>query len=167
MTIKQVKPRRLYGLIKIPFGLEIQYHFTLMLNTPRDNYTVMSQLCQMIKHRKWIDGKKPPPLWLRLSPNNYGKKDIHNLRKRILFGSLIPWELQVAAGKDISISTFHITRETISPGSSNNFQQDQLLPKTIAYSERCRICDFWRRRFSFGTWDQAWSKKRFCVAEFY
>ena len=28
-----------------------------------------------------------------------GKKDIHNLHKRILFGSLIPWELQVAAGK--------------------------------------------------------------------
>ena len=33
----------------------------------------------------------------------------------------------------------------------------------IAYGERCRIRDLWRR-FSFGTRDQAWSLKRFCVA---
>ena len=36
----------------------------------------------------------------------------------------------------------------------------------IAYSERCGIRDL-RRRFSFGTRDQAWSLKNFCVAEFY
>lgn len=134
MTIKQkVKPRRLYGLIKIPFGLEIQYHFTLMLNTPRDNYTVMSQLCQMIKHRKWIDGKKTPHLWLRLSPNNYGKKDIHNLHKRILFGSLIPWELQVAAGKDISISTFHIYRKPFPLAAPTIFNKISYLGRVIIW----------------------------------
>ena len=37
----------------------------------------------------------------------------------------------------------------------------------IAYGEQCLICDLWRRRFSFGTRDQAWSFKSFCVAEFY
>ena len=37
----------------------------------------------------------------------------------------------------------------------------------ITYSERCQICDLRRRRFSFGTRDQAWSLKSFCVAEFY
>ena len=36
----------------------------------------------------------------------------------------------------------------------------------IAYSEWCLICDL-QRRFSFGTRDQAWSLKSFCVAEFY
>ena len=40
-------------------------------------------------------------------------------------------------------------------------------PKMIAYSERCWICDLRRRRFSFGTRDQAWSLKSFCIAEFY
>ena len=35
----------------------------------------------------------------------------------------------------------------------------------IAYAERCRIYDL-QRRFSFGTRDQAWSLKSFCVAEF-
>ena len=38
---------------------------------------------------------------------------------------------------------------------------------SIAYGERCRIRDLWRKRFSFGTRDQAWSLKSFCVAEFY
>ena len=36
----------------------------------------------------------------------------------------------------------------------------------IAYGEQCRIRDL-RRRFSFGSRDQAWSLKSFCVAEFY
>ena len=40
-------------------------------------------------------------------------------------------------------------------------------PKMIAYSERCWICDLRRRRFSFGTRDQAWSLKSFCIAKFY
>lgn len=53
-------------------------------------------------------GKKLPLFDFDSLQTIMGKKDIHNLRKRILFGSLIPWELQVAAGKDISISTFHI-----------------------------------------------------------
>ena len=35
----------------------------------------------------------------------------------------------------------------------------------IVYSECCRIHDL--QRFSFGTRDQVWSLKRFCVAEFY
>ena len=39
-------------------------------------------------------------------------------------------------------------------------------PKMIAYGEQCKICDRWRR-FSFGTRDQAWSLKSFCIAEFY
>ena len=38
-------------------------------------------------------------------------------------------------------------------------------PKMIAYSNRCQICDL-RRRFSFGTRDQAWSLKSIYVAEF-
>ena len=38
--------------------------------------------------------------------------------------------------------------------------------RMIAYTERCRICDLWRR-FSSGIRDQASSLKRFCVAEFY
>ena len=37
----------------------------------------------------------------------------------------------------------------------------------IAYGEQYGICDLWRRWFSFGTMDQAWSLKSFCVAEFY
>ena len=37
----------------------------------------------------------------------------------------------------------------------------------ITYGERCQICDLQKRRFSFGTRDQAWSLKSFCVAEFY
>ena len=37
----------------------------------------------------------------------------------------------------------------------------------IAYGEQCQIIDLWRRRFSFGTRNQAWSLKSFCVAEFY
>ena len=36
--------------------------------------------------------------------------------------------------------------------------------KMIAYSEWCRIHDLWRRKFNFGTRDQAWSLKSFCVA---
>ena len=36
----------------------------------------------------------------------------------------------------------------------------------IACGERCWIHDFWRR-FNFGTRDQAWSFKSFCVAEFF
>ena len=40
-------------------------------------------------------------------------------------------------------------------------------PKMIAYGECCWICDLRRRRFNFGTRDQAWSHKSFCVAEFY
>ena len=36
----------------------------------------------------------------------------------------------------------------------------------IAYSEPRGIRDLRRRRFSFGTRDQAWSLKSFCVAEF-
>ena len=36
----------------------------------------------------------------------------------------------------------------------------------IAYGERCQIFDL-QRRFSFGTRDQAYSLKSFCVAEFY
>ena len=36
----------------------------------------------------------------------------------------------------------------------------------IVYREQCRILDL-RRRLSFGTRDQAWSLKSFCVAEFY
>ena len=35
----------------------------------------------------------------------------------------------------------------------------------IAYGEQCWILDLWRR-FSFMTKDQAWSLKRFCIAEF-
>jgi len=35
----------------------------------------------------------------------------------------------------------------------------------VAYGERCQIRDL--QRFSFGTRDQAWSPKSFCVAEFY
>ena len=38
---------------------------------------------------------------------------------------------------------------------------------SIAYGEQCQIGDLWRRRFGFGTRDQAWSLKSFCVAEFY
>ena len=36
----------------------------------------------------------------------------------------------------------------------------------IAYGEQCPIRDL-RRRFNFGTREQAWSLKSFCVAEFY
>ena len=36
----------------------------------------------------------------------------------------------------------------------------------IVYREQCPILDL-RRRFSFGTRDQSWSLKSFCVAEFY
>ena len=36
----------------------------------------------------------------------------------------------------------------------------------IAYGEQCLIYDL-RRRFRFGTRDQAWSFESFCVAEFY
>ena len=36
----------------------------------------------------------------------------------------------------------------------------------IAYRKWCQIHDF-QRRFSFGSRDQAWSLKSFCVAEFY
>ena len=38
--------------------------------------------------------------------------------------------------------------------------------KMTAYGEQYWICDL-RRRFIFGTRDQAWSLKSFCVAEFY
>ena len=38
--------------------------------------------------------------------------------------------------------------------------------EVIAYSKWCWICDL-RRRFSFGTKDQAWSLKNLCVSEFY
>ena len=34
------------------------------------------------------------------------------------------------------------------------------------YGEWCRIHDLWRR-FSFGTREQAWSLKSFCIARFY
>ena len=34
----------------------------------------------------------------------------------------------------------------------------------IAYGEQCWICDL--RRFNFGTRDQVWSLKSFCIAEF-
>ena len=37
----------------------------------------------------------------------------------------------------------------------------------IAYGEQCLMCDLRRRRYRFGTRDQAWSVKSFCVAEFY
>ena len=30
--------------------------------------------------------------------------------------------------------------------------------------ERCPICDLWRRRFNFGTRDQSWSLKSFCIS---
>ena len=40
-------------------------------------------------------------------------------------------------------------------------------PKVMTYGEQCRIHDLRRRRISFGTRDQAWSLKSFCVAEFY
>ena len=36
----------------------------------------------------------------------------------------------------------------------------------IAYGEWYWICDLQSRRFSFGTRNQAWSLKSFCVAEF-
>ena len=36
----------------------------------------------------------------------------------------------------------------------------------IGYGEQCQIPDL-QRRFTFGTSDQAWSLKSFCVAEFY
>ena len=36
----------------------------------------------------------------------------------------------------------------------------------IAYGEWCQIPDL-QRSFNFGTRDQAWSLKSFCVAEFY
>ena len=39
-------------------------------------------------------------------------------------------------------------------------------PELTSYSEWCQIRDL-RRRFSFGTRDQAWSLKSFCEAEFY
>ena len=41
-----------------------------------------------------------------------------------------------------------------------------LFEALIAYGERGWIRDLWRR-FSFGTRDQPWSLKSFCVAEFY
>ena len=41
------------------------------------------------------------------------------------------------------------------------------VPKIIAYSEQCQIPDLQKRRFSFGTRDQAWSLKSFHVAECY
>lgn len=118
----------MYGLIKIPFGLEIQYHFTLLLNTPRDNYTVMSQLCQIIKYRKWINEKKSPSLTLTLS-KQIKEKNIHNLYKRILFGSLIPWELQVATGWRYSLALYSIYTGNHCLCSSNILQQDQLSRK--------------------------------------
>ena len=34
----------------------------------------------------------------------------------------------------------------------------------ISYGERCQICDL-LRRFNFGTRDQAWSLKRFCISQ--
>ena len=37
----------------------------------------------------------------------------------------------------------------------------------VAYSEQCQICELQKRRFSFGTRDQAWSLKNLCVAGFY
>ena len=37
----------------------------------------------------------------------------------------------------------------------------------IDYGEWYWICDLQSRRFSFGTRNQAWSLKSFCVAEFY
>ena len=40
-------------------------------------------------------------------------------------------------------------------------------PKMIAYGEWCQIPDLRRRRFNFGTRDQASSLKSFCRAEFY
>ena len=39
--------------------------------------------------------------------------------------------------------------------------------KMIAYGEWCRIRDLQRRRFNFGTRDQAWSLKGFYIADFY
>ena len=35
----------------------------------------------------------------------------------------------------------------------------------MANGEQCQICGLWR--FNFGTRDQAWSLKSFCVAELY
>ena len=37
----------------------------------------------------------------------------------------------------------------------------------IAYSEWCQIRDLWRRRFSFGTRNQAWSLRAFVWQRFY
>ena len=45
-------------------------------------------------------------------------------------------------------------------------QEHRQAPKMIAYGEPCWILDP-QRRFSFGTRDQAWSLKSFCIAEYY
>ena len=50
---------------------------------------------------------------------------------------------------------------------SQLFSLEKTLMLVIAYGKRCQICDLQRRRFSFGTRDQAWSLKSFRVAEFY
>lgn len=73
-------------------------------------------------------GKKYPSLTSTLSKQIKGE-NIHNPYKRILFGRLIPWELQVATEKDINQYYIPHMKETISSGSSKSLQQDQLSRK--------------------------------------
>ena len=47
------------------------------------------------------------------------------------------------------------------------FRNREVPPTLRAPEVVIAYCEQWRRRFSFGTRDRAWSLKRFCIAEFY
>ena len=48
----------------------------------------------------------------------------------------------------------------------SRFRSREVPPTLRAPEVVIAYCEQWRRRFSFGTGDRAWSLKRFCIAEF-
>ena len=81
-------------------------------------------------------------------------------------GLCIAYSLQIFVSKVLSLLFNMLSRLVIAFLPRNKCLLILWLESQIAYDEWCRICDLWRR-FSFGTRDQAWSLKSFCVAEFY
>ena len=71
----------------------------------------------------------------------------------------------VESEKDLKSLLMKVKEDSAKAGLKLNIQKTEIM--VIAYREQCWILDLWRRRFSFWTRDQAWSLKRFCVAEFY
>ena len=80
-------------------------------------------------------------------------------------GPITAWQIDRETMETVTGFILGGSKITADGDCSREIKRHLLL--VIAYGKRCPIRDLQRRRFSFGTRDQAWSLKSFCVAEFY